>query len=624
MSRYYEVTGHDGPARRGKIRLGGADAGSIHTPYVIDLAALKGDRSIISMGSLLKYESLDDIKSRVLEWGDGRLCVLPYTGFRPANNANSANSAANMEMAVIEGMPEILGAVKSPIGLPMYDGAPVPQGADLYAVRENLLTTWKNPRDLVDAIVCTRETLPPDTALYAPASATPENLSILVYLGIDVVDNARAIMSAYRQKYLTADGEYYIERLDGLPCMCEACRSTGIEKLMSMEASDRIQIISEHNRNKTFEEMVKVRQLIRLGKLREYVEKQSRSHPTLTAILRFIDEEHAYLERRTPTMRKGRMLACSSESIGRVEVTRFAERVNTRLEVKSGTLLLLPCSAAKPYSTSPSHYAFRRALGKNGRKLHEAVLTSPLGVVPRELELTYPAAHYDIPTTGHWSHEEIEWVADCLIKYLKANDYERIIAHVGGAYRRICERAASELGVEMIFTAHDSGVTSISALGQLGKTAGEIDARLISKQERLRMMMRCIIDYQFGAGAGRRVIPDEAAVRGRFPRYSAYKDNLKLAAVIPYCGFIGLTLDGAERLDGFEKYWVTVGDFEPRGAILAPGVVDADLQIRPGDEVIVKGERLFGVGRAAMSGWEMVSSKRGVAVKLRSKRLIEG
>jgi archaeosine synthase len=46
-------------------------------------------------------------------------------------------------------------------------------------------------------------------------------------------------------------------------------------------------------------------------------------------------------------------------------------------------------------------------------------------------------------------------------------------------------------------------------------------------------------------------------------------------------------------------------------------VVEADDQIRPGDEVIIEGEKAFGVGRAKMSGWEMKRSRRGVAVEIR-------
>ena len=76
-------------------------------------------------------------------------------------------------------------------------------------------------------------------------------------------------------------------------------------------------------------------------------------------------------------------------------------------------------------------------------------------------------------------------------------------------------------------------------------------------------------------------------------------------------------MEGAKRLEPLGSYIVTIGDFVPKGSLLAPGVVDADGQIRPGDEVIIRGEKACGLGRAKMSGWEMVESSRGVAVELR-------
>jgi len=62
---------------------------------------------------------------------------------------------------------------------------------------------------------------------------------------------------------------------------------------------------------------------------------------------------------------------------------------------------------------------------------------------------------------------------------------------------------------------------------------------------------------------------------------------------------------------------VHIGDFLPKGSILAPGVVNADEHIRVNDEVIFVGEKAFGVGRAKMSGWEMIESQKGVAVDVR-------
>ena len=57
-----------------------------------------------------------------------------------------------------------------------------------------------------------------------------------------------------------------------------------------------------------------------------------------------------------------------------------------------------------------------------------------------------------------------------------------------------------------------------------------------------------------------------------------------------------------------------------KSAVLAPAVEDADPQIRVNDEVLLKdGEgNLLGVGRARMSGWEMVAAERGVAVEVRT------
>jgi archaeosine synthase len=88
-------------------------------------------------------------------------------------------------------------------------------------------------------------------------------------------------------------------------------------------------------------------------------------------------------------------------------------------------------------------------------------------------------------------------------------------------------------------------------------------------------------------------------------------------AMITPKGTIALSLEGARRLEPLGSYTVTIGDFMPKGSLLAPGVIEADEQIRPGDEVIIRGEKAFGVGRAKMSGWEMVESSRGIAVELK-------
>ena len=58
-------------------------------------------------------------------------------------------------------------------------------------------------------------------------------------------------------------------------------------------------------------------------------------------------------------------------------------------------MVLLPCSARKPYRLSKSHSQFLRAIASTG--CHEVMMTSPLGLVPRDLEDVWPASNYDVP-----------------------------------------------------------------------------------------------------------------------------------------------------------------------------------------------------------------------------------
>ena len=96
-------------------------------------------------------------------------------------------------------------------------------------------------------------------------------------------------------------------------------------------------------------------------------------------------------------------------------------------------------------------------------------------------------------------------------------------------------------------------------------------------------------------------------------------DDEQLAVMVPQYGVLSLTLAGARRWvdSGVPVRRVEIDDFVPHGSVLAPGVVDASDDIRPGDEVVVEGPSAFAVGRAAMSGPEMVGSTRGIASEVR-------
>jgi len=244
-------------------------------------------------------------------------------------------------------------------------------------------------------------------------------------------------------------------------------------------------------------------------------------------------------------------------------------------------------------------------------------MTSPIGVVPQELETTYPAQQYDSVVTGHWTATEIEFVADVLAAYLRRNDYPRVIAHVPPeGYRETVERATADLDADPVFTVADHPTTD----GSLSNLAGQLEGELkYPKREREHNTIRAIADYQFGEGAGDAIFED-LRTESRYPKLRAHDgDGEQLAAMVPQYGVLSLTLAGGRRWveSSAPVRRVEIDDFVPHGSVLAPGVVDASAEIRPGDEVVIEGPAAFGVGRAAMSGPEMVESTRGIASEVR-------
>ena len=103
--------------------------------------------------------------------------------------------------------------------------------------------------------------------------------------------------------------------------------------------------------------------------------------------------------------------------------------------VENMVLLVLPCSARKPYFKSSSHKRFFNAIREvdNYLSLHIISVTSPLGLVPRELEFCYPAAHYDIAVTGVWSPTEVEMLRTQLSRIEPEKHYSKAIVLAGNS-----------------------------------------------------------------------------------------------------------------------------------------------------------------------------------------------
>ena len=578
MTEYFEVRHRDGAARVGELAL----SDPIRTPGLV------GD-ALADAGSLWAADR------SVPEGSADALTVLPHRAF-PPGTPSGVQEAFDVPAPEIDG-PSAAVVSRATVG---------ERGTDAY-VLSGASELIGHARAFVETLIAVRAAIPDDAALYLPGVATPGNVGLLAYAGVDLVDADRATLLGTEGRYLTATDETFLEDRRELPCACSACQS-------SREDFDR-EDCADHNVRALAAELATVRERIRTGRLREYLEGQARHFPWVTAALRRFDETQ-FVRERAPLFRQSQLLATTDDSLFRPTVQRFADRVGERYEnrFEDVPLLIVPCSAGKPYSDSQSHRQFQDAARY---RAHKVSLTAPLGVVPQELELTYPAQHYDAAVTGDWSETEISVIANRLEALLDRTDYDRIVAHVHpGGEREIVERAVAGRETPVEYTVEDHPTTGDSLAALRSALEGE---RSIRVEEKERATIRAIADYQFGAGAGEALFPD-FELQGRYPRLQVLSpEGEQLAALVPQYGTLALTLAGARAWDErpVPTKRVAIDDFQPHGSVLAPGIEAADDAIRVGDEVLIEGPSAFGIGRATMHGTAMEASSRGEAVDVR-------
>ena len=470
--------------------------------------------------------------------------------------------------------------------LPLKGDEAVPKDTDI-AVVANAFELRNDPRKLTDSIIQLRDLIGHNVLLYMPGLADPSSLALLTYMGVDIFDDALPAVAGKR----------------GILCIPEGEIAAGGD-------------VSERNREEMAEECAKVMMFTGPGRLRELVDQRV-SSPSLVAALRIFDRVgYEYQEEMCATV-GGRFSCNTTQSLLRPEVKRFRNMILERYAPPKHKriLVLLPCSAKKPYHISKTHRAFADAIhtGDHDVLVHEVIVTSPLGIVPRELDVFYPASSYDIPVTGEWKCQEKEMIRTMLSKLLEHN-YGAVISHLGDTtdlIRDICDMTETCVG-------DPTSPASLRGLDEAVRAAAAGMERCGYHEDRCGNM-RSVLRFQFGAAAADALM-ENTDVTGKFPYWKMQSGKQQLGMLTPERGMVSLTLEGAERLAKMNVSVAEMLDFEMKGNLFAVGVAKADRSIRVGDEVVVT---LNGVvkaaGVAAMSGAEMEDLKRGIAVKVRHK-----
>lgn len=469
----------------------------------------------------------------------------------------------------------------------------------------NAISLFRDPRRAAETLSGVRRDSGPDRAVYAAGIADPINLSLLLYLGVDIVDSYGTVMRSSLGQ-IAVNGRII---------------SSGSEeaaKILGVDGPPTFEDIYAHNIMQLEHELLVVRDGIRRGTLRPLVELRSRHEIWTTQVLRYCDREFYDLMEPWTPLTGPPFSANSKESLWRPDIERYRRRIVERYlpPPSPQLLLLLPCSAKKPYSISSSHRLFRDAIRGSGvgSAVHEVIVTSPLGIVPRDLELVYPARQYDIPVTGHWDEDEKHLIRSMLLNLLQRRRYDHIVAHLDSEMEFLSDILE---GAGAILTGGES-VTSRKSLEALRGSLSSLSPELSGTSWRQRTLedVTALVSYQFGEDSMH--IMSGSETRGRYPSVRILKDGKQVASMVPDHGSISLTLEGGRLLSKSNRFGVEIDDFQPKTNVFAVGVVDADPGIRIGDEVFIHhGGEVRAVGTARMNPSEMISLSRGEAVHIR-------
>ena len=478
------------------------------------------------------------------------------------------------------------------VRLPLPDELVVDDSVEMVVV-PNAYELRKDPRRIVDAVVRLREACGFGRLLCMLGIGEPSTVALLSYMGVDVFD-------------------------DSLP------RAAGLEHVLLMPEAEVAMgdgDVVGANIDYMVAELAKTRMFIEADRLRELADQRSFSSPSNVALLRLYDQNaYQYAEETCSTV--GCRFSCNStQALRRPDLKRYRDRMGSyRKPEHKRILLLLPCSAKKPYHISKTHRAFASAIhtAQHDTLVHEVIVTSPLGMVPRELDACYPANSYDIPVTGEWKCEEKAMICK-MVGDLIAQGYDKVICHLGEDYELVEGLAEMECTVVGDPTSPKSLENLDKALRAAAKGMETVDY-LVDRNN----LARGLLEFQFGRDIADLLMDGDTYAIGKFPYWKFIREvdgkKIQMGMMTPERGMVSLTLEGAEVLAKAGYATVEIMDFELKGNLFAVGVVRADPRIRIGDEaVIVCNGEVRGVGVAEMCGREMTDLKRGIAVKVRHK-----
>ncbi|TXT59325.1 MAG: Archaeosine synthase [Promethearchaeota archaeon] len=464
-------------------------------------------------------------------------------------------------------------------------------------------------RNIIEVIISTKDQLNNNIVLMASGSIFSKHLPILVYLGVDIINTSYLTYLSTENYYDSIESLLPSYKIKYLPCNCLACKGKLKELLEEKYSEEKITLLCYHNLITAKIFMNKINQYLHTEDYRQFVEKSVLNDLNFISMLKILDRN--YFEKiiqYTPLTQKNAIIECiGASSYYRPDIAYFRKQVIHTFTPEPWTsiIILLPCSAKKPYSQSRSHQLFYRAIRKFSEfpNFQEIILTSPLGAIPRQLEDIYPVSSYDISVTGYWDSEEVKLASEMLIELLTKYDKNLpIICHLDKGYRIIAESAQNELEHRFFYTNIADNLTSKTSLKNLTELIEEhldevqiqqnLDSQVIFTKTWNRKLFK-IIEYQFGKDIGNLLFSEELSYRRnkqntKLNVFNAKKE--KLATFKFSTGRLYLTINGAEKIASypqFSKYLIFDGTKIKGNTLFMPGIKEYPKGLLPADNVCI-------------------------------------
>ena len=319
--------------------------------------------------------------------------------------------------------------------------------------------------------------LPPNRPVHMFGCGHPMLFPMSIALGADLFDSAAYALFARDGRLLTPWGTERIDDLVDWPLLMPCVAQLTPEDVRKMKPKEREAMLAHFNLEVTLAELARCKQAVREGKIWQLAEQRSHQHPALREAFlwlttpptmernvrpdRFYTDRDAARDRDRDqgmwedawdwvvwsqlTPRTGGVLWGGDDTFGRPHVAKARRTLQLRWQAREGTDRVVVFHGIR----GPFRERINEVLEwlKTHHPTLQAVILTPLGLVPASLEDLNPFAHLDAPAWVLRHQPEHDWIRRELDRLgLHGQAFATVDVHGDGMKQRLAG-ALEELGL---------------------------------------------------------------------------------------------------------------------------------------------------------------------------------